>query len=260
MMSSLPSNELSSCNGSNNKDNHDNNTGTNHQMSHIIVGRRPRKWLSSSTSSLFSALSIAAPSSQCTASTQQTNSRSTATSASSNIGTLGAPYNNILYPPPVRFTQTYEILEQVDGGQKGVHSTVWLAMDKLSSDYVAVKIVPRANLSPADDRAVFDEVATLKKLNSASAILNHPRSAKIPNWNDGVLTLLDFFVTKECFFIVTEYLDGGDLWEQLEKRGRFREVEAKGIVKSLLRTVRFIHSNNVCHRDIKVRCNKYICL
>jgi len=68
-----------------------------------------------------------------------------------------------------------------------------------------------------------------------------------------------FFFFFAFFFIVTEYLDGGDLWEQLEKRGRFREVEAKGIVKSLLRTVRFIHSNNVCHRDIKVRCNKFIC-
>ncbi len=138
------------------------------------------------------------------------------------------------------------------GGHKGMHSTVWLAVDKSSSEYVAVKLIPRANLSPIDDKAVFDEVATLKLLNAASARTPVSSvSAKIPHWNDGVLTIFDFFATKECFYIVTEYLDGGDLFEQLEQRGRFREAETKGIVKSLLRTIRFIHKNQIAHRDLK---------
>lgn len=223
---------------------------------------RQRKWLSNSTSSLFSALSIAAPSSHCSVTSRTTtNSASTqhtesvySTNEGMRHGRLGEPlalpYH--LYPPPVRFSQSYEIVEQVLGGHKGMHSTVWLAVEKSSSAYVAVKLVPRANLSPVDDRAVFDEVATLQFLNAASAKAPLSSvSSKIPHWNDGVLTIFDFFATKECFFLVTEYLDGGDLFEQLEQRGRFREVETKGIVKSLLRTIRFIHKNNIAHRDLK---------
>jgi serine/threonine protein kinase len=224
---------------------------------------RQRKWLSNSTSSMFSALSIAAPSSHCSVTsrttTNTTSTRHTGSVYSSNDGIithgrlgepLALPYH--LYPPPVRFTQSYEILEQVLGGHKGRHSTVWLAVEKSSSAYVAIKLIPRANLSLVDDRAVFDEVATLQLLNAASARAPlSSGSSKIPHWNDGVLTIFDFFATKECFFLVTEFLDGGDLFEQLEQRGRFREVETKGIVKSLLRTIRFIHKNHIAHRDLK---------
>ena len=44
---------------------------------------------------------------------------------------------------------------------------------------------------------------------------------------------------------------GGELFEQILKRGRFEETEASVITSQILNAVSYLHSNNIIHRDIK---------
>lgn len=58
----------------------------------------------------------------------------------------------------------------------------------------------------------------------------------------------------ECerqYYIVMEYAVNGDLTEFINKKGCLVEADARRLFKQLLNVVSYLHSNNVCHRDIK---------
>lgn len=48
-----------------------------------------------------------------------------------------------------------------------------------------------------------------------------------------------------------ELLDGGELLERIKKQSRFSEVEASGLMRSLVSAVSHMHEAGVVHRDLK---------
>lgn len=57
--------------------------------------------------------------------------------------------------------------------------------------------------------------------------------------------------TAECIFIVTEFLEGGELFNHIVKQKRLSEEEAKRFYQQLLSGIEHIHAIGVVHRDIK---------
>lgn len=51
--------------------------------------------------------------------------------------------------------------------------------------------------------------------------------------------------------MVTEYIPGGNLFEQIQKRTKFTEYAASRVMKKLLETVALMHKNHITHLDIK---------
>lgn len=45
---------------------------------------------------------------------------------------------------------------------------------------------------------------------------------------------------------------GGELFDQIVKRGSYSERDAAAIVKQILEAVHYMHSNGIAHRDLKV--------
>lgn len=45
---------------------------------------------------------------------------------------------------------------------------------------------------------------------------------------------------------------GGELFDQIVKRGSYSESDAAAIVKQILEAVQYMHSNGIAHRDLKV--------
>jgi serine/threonine protein kinase, bacterial len=85
-------------------------------------------------------------------------------------------------------------------------------------------------------RELFErEAFTLGKIG------NHPQ---IPR-------LLDFFEEGGNFYLVQEYVEGETLKQELERRGKFNEIEIRKVLSELLPALSFIHENGVIHRDIK---------
>ena len=56
----------------------------------------------------------------------------------------------------------------------------------------------------------------------------------------------------EFFYLVQEFIDGQNLEEELEQRGRFSEAEVREVLTEILGVLQFVHDREAIHRDIKL--------
>lgn len=52
-------------------------------------------------------------------------------------------------------------------------------------------------------------------------------------------------------YLVLEYVDNGELFEHITRKGRLEEEEAIKYFRQILSAVGYCHSFNICHRDLK---------
>ncbi|XP_037958970.1 serine/threonine-protein kinase GA29083-like [Teleopsis dalmanni] len=73
----------------------------------------------------------------------------------------------------------------------------------------------------------------------------------------------------ECtkIYIVLEYVDGGDLFNVLDVEDSFSEKKTKIVIAQLASALKYIHSRNIVHRDIKAEnilvkknCDQNFCI
>jgi hypothetical protein len=67
-----------------------------------------------------------------------------------------------------------------------------------------------------------------------------------------VLYLYDFFEESLNYTLVTEMLMGGDVATRLSSKNNYNEKDARDLFVSLIETVKFIHQQDIVHRDLKV--------
>ena len=72
-------------------------------------------------------------------------------------------------------------------------------------------------------------------------VLDHPNIVKF----------FQVYEDDDYFYMVLEYLDGGELIERMEKTERFREDEIKNYFWQMLLAVRYMNKRRLAHRDIK---------
>jgi serine/threonine protein kinase len=67
------------------------------------------------------------------------------------------------------------------------------------------------------------------------------------------LTVTDplLHISQEFNFLVQQHIEGEDLSKELEEQGLFSEAKVLDLLKNILPVLRFIHNNDVIHRDIK---------
>jgi len=108
---------------------------------------------------------------------------------------------------------------------------------------VAIKSVKKNQTSiEADEVAVLKWIKWLKK---DPASKNHPGSQHI-------VDIQETFTEGDHLNIVMELLEGGSVFELCEKLGALTEEEAFWIFEQMCLAVSFLHTNNICHRDIKL--------
>lgn len=99
---------------------------------------------------------------------------------------------------------------------------------------MAVKIVSKRKLSEDDLKALWTEIEILDSL-------NHPHIVK----------LYEVFEEGQEFYIVTELVQGGELFDRIVSKSHYTEKECRDLIKVLLSTLEYMHTNNVVHRDLK---------
>ena len=66
-----------------------------------------------------------------------------------------------------------------------------------------------------------------------------------------VVRLLDYLEHKDAFYVVLEFVAGGDLFDRITLRGAMPECVGAFVTCQVLDALVYMHANGVCHRDIK---------
>ena len=120
---------------------------------------------------------------------------------------------------------------------QGAFGKVNLGLNILTGRIVAIKSFNKSNLNSNSEnmKKILYETNLMKKL-------NHPNITKI----------LELFEDKEYILIIMEYINGGNLFSFLKKRRKVSEKTAKFLFKQIILGIKYIHSHNIVHRDIKL--------
>ena len=130
-------------------------------------------------------------------------------------------------------TDFYELGQTLGTGKFG---SVKRARCKETGTTVAVKIIKKSKLS-------FEDLALAKREIEIMRVCQHPN----------IVGLLDTFENSEYIYIVLEVLEGGDLFEYLEKRQfKINEARARSLIHSIATALYYLHSYGIVHRDIKL--------
>lgn len=65
------------------------------------------------------------------------------------------------------------------------------------------------------------------------------------------IRLIDTFDEGNEFYIVTELVEGGELFERIVSKTHYTEKEARDLVKVFIETIAYIHDQGIVHRDLK---------
>ena len=66
-----------------------------------------------------------------------------------------------------------------------------------------------------------------------------------------ILTLRYSFQTSTHYFLIVDYVNGGDLFKHLKRRGNFSEPEARHYGAQIIPALEHLHSQNIIYRDLK---------
>ncbi|CAD8061662.1 unnamed protein product [Paramecium primaurelia] len=116
----------------------------------------------------------------------------------------------------------------------GAFGEVRLVIHKSSGCRRAMKQIRKDKIIKDDEENMFSEVNTLKEL-------DHPNIVK----------LHELFQDTKNYYLITEFLEGGELFQKITEMKYFTEKMAADIMKQILGGVVHCHEKKIVHRDLK---------
>ncbi|KAH7886474.1 hypothetical protein F5I97DRAFT_1936203 [Phlebopus sp. FC_14] len=152
-----------------------------------------------------------------------------------------------------RILGDYTLTKTLGAGSMG---KVKLAIHNITDDKFAIKILPRVhpstsvpNGSNATPEAIAKqaskdaskEIRTLREA-ALSMLLHHPY----------ICGMREMIVHQHHYYMVFEYVNGGQMLDYIISHGRLRERVARKFARQIGSALDYCHRNNVVHRDLKI--------
>jgi len=116
----------------------------------------------------------------------------------------------------------------------GNYSIVRRGVDLETNENVAVKVIDKRKLTKEDEAALRVEVEVL-------STLNHPN----------IIKMFGFYNEGKQYCIVTELMNGGELFDRIVKKEFYSEKDAQRVVRTMASVIKYMHDKDVVHRDLK---------
>jgi len=117
---------------------------------------------------------------------------------------------------------------------KGAFSTVRMGVNKANGEKVAVKIVNKRELNAEDLASLKEEIEILGSIN-----------------HKNIIRLYDFYDEGSEMYLITELVEGGELFDRIVSKSTYSEKEARDVVQIILETIAALHKMDIVHRDLK---------
>ncbi|CAD8146337.1 unnamed protein product [Paramecium pentaurelia] len=117
---------------------------------------------------------------------------------------------------------------------QGAYGEVRLVIHKQTGQKRAMKQIKKDKIFKEDEEILLNEVTILKQL-------DHPNIVK----------LYELFQDKTSYYLITEYLEGGELLQRISEYKTFTEKIAAEFLKQILSAVMYCHERKIVHRDLK---------
>ncbi|TXT13675.1 hypothetical protein VHUM_01042 [Vanrija humicola] len=130
---------------------------------------------------------------------------------------------------------------------QGSMGKVKLGVNVHTQERCAVKIVPRHRDDPkssqhsSKSKDESKEIRTVREA-SISLLLHHPY----------ICGMRDFLPHHNHYYMVFEYIDGGQMLDYIIAHGRLRERAARKFARQIGSALDYCHHNNIVHRDLKI--------
>ena len=126
----------------------------------------------------------------------------------------------------------YKIIKKLG---KGAYGTVWKVRNINTGLFRAMKKIKKMRNNMNKINEIVNEIEILKNL-------DHPNIVKI----------FEFFIEADGYYIITEYCDGGELYQAIKLKGFFSENIAANIIYQVFNAMNYCHNTiKVIHRDLK---------
>lgn len=110
------------------------------------------------------------------------------------------------------------------------------AYDTLDKEKCAIKVYKKMKLNKTIFNEIHNEVKILQKLK-----------------HENIINFKSFYEDEKNLYVITELLDGGgNMYTKLKEKEIYSELEAQLVIYNLCTVVKYLHNNNIVHRDIRL--------
>eukprot|EP01147_Barroeca_monosierra_P006709 gene6709-7556_t len=117
---------------------------------------------------------------------------------------------------------------------KGAFSTVHRCVNKRTGEVCAVKVIALRNLRSSEVNKIKREIAICEMLQ-----------------HEHIVTMRQAFRDESHFYIVFEYVSGGELFDEIVTRKFYNEKDASECMYQVLTALNHCHEKRIIHRDLK---------